>query len=269
MSHYSSNVFSQPIRNPMYSANITGRMKQPMRPDRSAQNILPDSLPPQRLRCDFFVSDNPSNNPSECVPLCFCSADLNQTPFVQFFFERCTENFSSKCSTVSGKQSSATATLIEGISGWVVHAGAEPEGICIQHGVVRINHVRNRCISTRLAFSSLLLLLLFVLRSQLLLSGRRHVRLLPVLLESEALAVRRVRLIVVLRRVVPLEVVCVEIFGSAGMVVIGIRLIKHGVRGIRCVVLLFCTHELTLGRQSSTVDGEGGGGNLPSWSICF
>lgn len=72
--------------------------------------------------------------------------------------------------------------------------------------------------------------------------------MLPVLLESEALAVRRVRLIVVLRRVVPLEVVCVEIFGSAGMVVIGIRLIKHGVRGIRCVVLLFELVDMLLKR---------------------
>ena len=54
-------------------------------------------------------------------------------------------------------------------------------------------------------------------------------------------------------------VVCIEVVVFAGVVGIGVVLVEHGVGTIRGVVLLFCIHELTLGRQSSTAFGLGEG----------
>jgi hypothetical protein len=71
--------------------------------------------------------------------------------------------------------------------------------------------------------------------------------------------------VVLLRRVVAVQVVVgIDGVGITGVVGVRVVLVKHGVGPVRGVVLLFCTHELTLGRQSSTAIGEGGGVNLPS-----
>jgi hypothetical protein len=100
----------------------------------------------------------------------------------------------------------------------------------------------------------------------LLLAGRRHVRGLPGLLAvAEALSCRRMGRVVLLRRVVSVQIVMgVDGVGIAGVVGIRVVLVEHGVGPVCGVVLLFCTHELTLGRQSSTAIGDGGGVNLPS-----
>lgn len=159
-----------------------------------------------------------------------------------------------------------------------MHASTQSEWISIQHGIVRIDYVRDRCICVAVATLAPLLLLslrevlllLLVLGRHLLLTRRRHVGLLPGLLITISLARWRVCLVVLLWWIVAVQiVVCVEVVVFACVILIHVVLVKHRVRSIRRIILLFCTHELTLGRQSSTSLGDGGGVNLPSWSMCF
>ena len=91
----------------------------------------------------------------------------------------------------------------------------------------------------------LLLLLLLILRRHLLLTRWWHLcRLsrLGRLLVAKALSMPRRWMcrVVLLPIVIAVQVMCIEIVGVAGLVGIGIVLVKHGVRSVRGVVLLFC-----------------------------
>jgi len=130
-----------------------------------------------------------------------------------------------------------------------VHASTKSEGICIEHWVVRINHMWDRRICAGFTFASLLLvalrqvLLLLILRRHLLLARRWHLgRLgrLGRLLVAEALSRRWMCRIVLLRVVVAVQIMCIEVVVIAGLVGIGVVLVEHGVRSVRGIVFLFC-----------------------------
>ncbi len=121
-----------------------------------------------------------------------------------------------------------------------MHARAQPKGIRIKHRIVRINHVDpKRTISSRL--------------------WRLHLRPSSKPRLVEVARWWRVHLIV-LRRVCAMQLIRRRVG-----VVVGIGLVEHG-PGLLRIVLLLCTHESILGRQSSA---NRGWRNLPSWSMCF
>lgn len=161
----------------------------------------------------------------------------------------CNDNFFCSVRELQKTQSSTAASLVKRVGSWIVHASTKSEGICIEHWVVRINHMWDRRICAGFTFASLLLvalrqvLLLLILRRHLLLARRWHLaRLgrLGRLLVAEALSRRWMCRIVLLRVVVAVQIMCIEVVVIAGLVGIGVVLVEHGVRSVRGIVFLFC-----------------------------